>query len=226
MKLPIIQIAGISGIDEALMIAKCGATHLGFPYGLDVNSEDTTEEEAAWIIQNLPSNIKPVLITYHNKATKIFALMNKLGCRIVQVHGQISVDELLNLKKIFPGVEVWKGLIVKPDNSGYLLETIKNTEPFSDAFITDTYDQETGASGATGKTHDWQISKNIVNISKKPVIIAGGLNPENVAEAVRQTRPAGVDVHTGVENMDGLKRKNLVKAFVNNAKKAFSEILL
>lgn len=57
--------------------------------------------------------------------------------------------------------------------------------------------------------------------SKKPVILAGGLNPENVAQAIKETCPAGVDVHTGVENLNGLKSKLMVEAFIQNAKKAF-----
>ncbi len=75
-----------------------------------------------------------------------------------------------------------------------------------DAYITDTYDPVTKASGATGKTHNWEISKNLVELSAKPVILAGGLNPENVYDAILKVKPAGVDVHTGIENVIWKKR--------------------
>lgn len=91
-----------------------------------------------------------------------------------------------------------------------------------DAFITDTYDPLTGASGATGKIHNWDVSRRIVEASQRPVILAGGLNPENVRDAILYVKPAGVDVHTGVEGPDGRKDEVLVKAFVSEAESAFA----
>ena len=90
-------------------------------------------------------------------------------------------------------------------------------------FITDTFDPATGASGATGKTHDWTVSRKLVELSPKPVILAGGLNPSNVYEAIRIVRPAGVDVHTGVEDSSGRKSRSLIEAFVNEAARGFAE---
>jgi phosphoribosylanthranilate isomerase len=90
-----------------------------------------------------------------------------------------------------------------------------------DAFLLDTFDPLTGASGATGKIHDWGISRRLVKISLRPVILAGGLTPLNVRQAVLTVRPAGVDVHTGVENHNGWKEQKLVKKFVSEAREAF-----
>lgn len=219
---PIIQVAGISGMEEALMIASVGATHIGFPFCLDFHHEDTSEEEAADIIRKLPTSAKPVLITYLNKNREIYGLMQKLGCSIVQLHGKVAREEILNLKRIFPEVEIWKSLVINPLNHDDIFLTLKNLEPVVDAFITDTFDPDTGASGATGKTHDWAISRKIIFSSLKPIIIAGGLTPDNVYECIRSTGPAGVDVHTGVEGVDGMKRKDLVESFVKNANKAFA----
>jgi len=74
-----------------------------------------------------------------------------------------------------------------------------------DALILDTYDPMTGRHGATGQTHDWSISRQIVAQIRTPVILAGGLTPDNVAEAIRTVRPWAVDVHTGVEDADGTR---------------------
>jgi phosphoribosylanthranilate isomerase len=95
-----------------------------------------------------------------------------------------------------------------------------------DAFITDTYDPATDACGATGKVHDWNISRRLVDISPKPVMLAGGLNPDNVRQAIAHVRPAGVDAHTGVEGSDGRKDAILVRAFVREALAAFQEFSL
>ena len=70
----------------------------------------------------------------------------------------------------------------------------------------------------------FRSSKKIIEISKKPVILAGGLNADNVREAILTVKPAGIDVHTGIENKSGRKDPELLTRFVQNAKKAFEEI--
>jgi phosphoribosylanthranilate isomerase len=224
MTSPTIQVAGIRSLAEAKMLARSGVTHLGFPFGLDHHAEDTTPGEAADIISQLPTGIRPVLITYLAKAGEIHNLMNTLGCTIVQLHGAVPVDEIIGLRYLFPKVEIWKSLVIHPENPEEVFHLLHELDPVADAFITDTFNPETGASGATGKTHDWQVSRRIVMMAKKPVILAGGLNPDNVYYAVIQTCPAGVDVHTGVEDDNGFKRKDLVELFVKNALRAFGEI--
>ena len=100
----------------------------------------------------------------------------------------------------------------------------KTYAPFVDAYITDTHDPSTGADGATGKTHDWRISRELVKISPKPVILAGGLNPGNIQAAIAEVQPAGVDVHTGVEDDSGRKSSEKVAAFVAATRKGFAAI--
>ena len=81
-------------------------------------------------------------------------------------------------------IKIWKSLIVKQGNIDELTATLRKFEPYVDAFITDTFDPVSGASGATGIAHDWGISKKLVGVSKKPVVLAGGLNAENVFETI------------------------------------------
>ena len=95
--------------------------------------------------------------------------------------------------------------------------------PLVDGFITDTYAPETGASGATGRTHDWTVSRGLVQLSPKPVILAGGLTPTNVRQAIAEVRPAGVDVHTGVEDASGRKDRAKVLAFVAESMAGFAQ---
>lgn len=218
----IIQIAGIIDEAEARMVLEAGATHLGFPFRLDFNKEDLTETQAAGIIKKLHIGEQSVLITYLDKSDEIIELAGFLGCKSVQLHGPISLLELEKLRTAEPLLGIWKSLVVKKDNVDELLRMIQSIEHLADAFITDTFNPETGASGATGKTHDWQVSNKITRQSKKPVIIAGGLTPDNVRDTIRQINPFGVDVHTGVENRDGCKDRDKVKSFVDEAKKAFS----
>jgi phosphoribosylanthranilate isomerase len=84
--------------------------------------------------------------------------------------------------------------------------------------ILDTYDPVTGRHGATGKTHDWSLSRQIVLQSRRPVILAGGLTEANVGDAIRAVRPWAVDVHTGVEDADGTRNFDKLRSFIARAK--------
>ena len=220
----IIQIAGIIDQEEADMLVDTGVHQLGFPFGLAVHKEDITEKDAAKIIGSLRPSVSAVLITYLNEAEKILDLCKRIGTAKVQLHGDISLTELIRLKALFPDLSVIKSLIVRYHNLAKLESDISAFSPYVDAFITDTYDQITGACGATGKTHNWDISRRLVEISPRPVMLAGGLNPENVRRAIAHVRPAGVDAHTGAEKSDGRKDADLVRKFVREATEAFASL--
>jgi phosphoribosylanthranilate isomerase len=220
----LIQVAGIIDSVEAEMLMNLGVEYLGFPLRLPVNKDDLTEVEAINVIKYIVPPHKPVLITYLDVASDIIAFCDKLNVNIVQLHGKILVEELKKLKTIRPDIEIIKSLVVYKDNYSELNSIVQNLSEWVDLFITDTFDPATGASGATGKTHDWDISSRLVEVSPKPVILAGGLNPSNVRQAVLQIKPAGVDVHSGVESANGRKDYNLVKNFVKEAKQAFNQI--
>ena len=221
----LIQIAGVIDKEEAKLLMKLGVDYLGFPLRLPVNKEDLTEDEAVEVIKTITPPHQSVLITYLNMAEEIISFCDKLNVKIVQLHGDISFDELVNTKTIRPDLEIIKSLVVASDNYDKLVKIVETFSPWVDAFITDTFDPVTGAEGATGKTHDWSISKKLVELSPKPVIIAGGLNHKNVKQAILEIKPAGVDVHTGVELANGRKSAELVKALVREAKEGFDLII-
>ncbi|HQQ03486.1 MAG TPA: phosphoribosylanthranilate isomerase [Kiritimatiellia bacterium] len=220
----VIQIAGVIDQAEASMLMDCGVEYLGFPLRLAYHQEDLSEAEAGAIIRALPPPCAGVLITYLDQADEIDRFCRELGARHVQLHGGITVSELKKLRALNPDLCIFKSLVVEQDNTGELRRTVEALAPLADAFITDTFDPATGARGATGKTHDWNISRMLVELSPKPVILAGGLNAENVREAILAVRPAGVDSHTGVEGPDGRKDHEKVKKFVREARAAFAGI--
>ena len=217
----LIQIAGVIDAAEAQMLQQCGIRYLGFPLRLPVHREDLTEQEAAAIIKSLAPPVFGVLITYLHEASEIAAFCHALGARIVQLHGDIERDELKRLKTLDPNLTVIKSLVIGMHEDTALEALVSTLSPFVDAFITDTFDPKTGASGATGKTHDWRVSRHLVELADKPVILAGGLNPENVKRAILEVRPAGVDSHTGVEDSTGRKSREKVRKFLSEANEAF-----
>jgi phosphoribosylanthranilate isomerase len=218
----LIQIAGVVDQAEADMLQECGVRYLGFPLRLPVHRPDLSEAEAERIIRGLARPAVGVLITYLERADEIVALCRALGTPIVQLHGDIECGELARLKTIYPTLTVIKSLVVGSRDTDALERLLQETTPFVDAFITDTFDPDTGASGATGRTHDWTVSRRIVERAERPVILAGGLTPENVAAAILQVRPAGVDAHTGLEDADGRKSPDKVRRFVAAARETFA----
>jgi phosphoribosylanthranilate isomerase len=218
---PIIQIAGIRSHREAEMLVDKGVRYLGFPHRLSIHKEDIAEEETRAIISRLPHDVHNVLITYLDRAEDIVELATYLGTDTVQIHGDIAVEEIKKLARDYAALDIIKSLVVTGDNEAMLKEMIRQYNPYVSAFITDTYDPKTGARGATGMTHDWDISRRIVESSDKPVILAGGLTPSNVADAISAVQPAGVDSHTGVEDDAGWKDPDLVELFVKEATMAF-----
>jgi len=224
----IVQIAGVIDRAEAEMLVAAGVDWLGFPFRLAFHREDLPEVEAARLIRTLPPPCEAVLITYLDRAHEIATLCRELGVRKVQLHGPVEPAELAALRALDPGLFLLKSLVVRPGGGRELETDLEAYRPWADAFLTDTYDPATGATGATGKTHDWAVSRRLVALARnadtagRPVILAGGLHPGNVARAIRDVRPAGVDAHTGVEGRDGRKDPALVRAFVRAAREAFA----
>jgi phosphoribosylanthranilate isomerase len=220
----LIQVAGIIDQAEADMIVEEGADWLGFALRLPAKNEDLSEADAAAIIKAIQPRNKGVIITYLTDADEIRSFCADMGVDAIQLHGDITPAELRRLRTIAPDLFLLKSLVVKADNIDELTRTVDGAAEFVDMFITDTFNPATGAKGATGLVHDWDISAELVRISPRPLMLAGGLNPQNVAEAIEKVRPAAVDAHTGLEDASGRKDRLKVRTFVTEARKAFDRI--
>lgn len=220
----VIQVAGVADALEAEVLLSSGTDLLGFPLRLDVHEEDAGESEVGWIIEKLRIRRRSTVITYLHTAADVLDLCDTVGAGNVQLHGEICIDQLALVRSARPRLSIIKSLIVKAGSGDDLTGLMQSCEPFVDAFILDSFDQDTGATGATGKVHDWSLSSELVRHARRPVLLAGGLTPENVGDAIRRVQPAGVDVHTGVEGADGRKDRNRVRRFVELARAAFSAL--
>jgi phosphoribosylanthranilate isomerase len=218
-----VQVAGIRGEAEARLCLAAGADLLGFPFRLPVHREDLAEAEAARLIATLGIGARSVLITYLERADEIAALAAALGCGWVQLHGAIALPELRALREARPGLRLIRSLVIRGDDPAGPLAELKACAPWVDAFLTDSHDPATGADGATGRTHDWRLSRALREASPRPLILAGGLEPGNVAAAIRAVRPAGVDAHTGLEDAAGAKDPARLDAFMRAARAAFQQ---
>lgn len=220
----LIQVAGIIDQAEADMIIEEGADWLGFALRLPAKNEDLSEADAAAIVAAIQPANRGVIITYLTDADEIKQFCADIGVTAIQLHGDVTPDELRKLRAIAPNLYTLKSLVVKSDNSDELAEIVDGAAPHVDMFITDTFNPATGAKGATGLVHDWDVSAELVRISPRPLMLAGGLNPDNIAEAIEKVRPAAVDAHTGLEGPDRRKDRVKVRTFVEEARKAFARI--
>ncbi len=130
--------------------------------------------------------------------------------------GKLSLTDVIKLKQKFPDLKIMRTIPVVDVKS---IKLAKQYEEVVDYLLLDTYEKKGAQLGVTGKTHNWEISRKIVNSVKIPVILAGGLGPDNVAKAIRKVKPAGVDSKTKTDKMGGHgKDMEKVKEFVKIAK--------
>lgn len=216
----VVQVAGVADLADAMAATAGGATHVGFPLRLAHHGEDCSDEQVRQIVAGLPPAVTAVLITYLERAGEISCLARSIGVYAVQLHGEPPLEEVLRLRRLEPRLALFKSLVVGTAKEAELAAHVERLAPHVDAFVTDSFDPRTGARGATGRTHDWRVSARLVERSPRPVILAGGLTPENVAAAIAAVRPAGVDAHTGVEDAAGRKSLARVREFAAAAREA------
>jgi phosphoribosylanthranilate isomerase len=167
----------------------------------------------------LPPYITPVIVTHLVDAASILDIVNKTGVTTLQLHGGNSSDDVRKICDSLPanGKIIFAVHIIK----GEIVPSLQEYYPFIDAVLLDSYNMTTGQVGGTGQIHDWALSAQIVRTSPVPVILAGGLTPANVEEAIRTVKPYGVDANSGLKNPGGGRDPELCKAFVVNARKAW-----
>jgi phosphoribosylanthranilate isomerase len=222
MEFPFIKICGIQTMLEASICVEAGATAIGCLVGLTHKAEDkVTAEQASRIFALVPRKVLTVMVTHLTLADDILAFAKQINPRAIQVHGDTSPEEVGKLSKVVgAGVRLIKNVHVMSSES--VSEAVRwDAEPVS-AVLLDS--RTADRLGGTGQTHDWRVSAKIVDAVRHPVILAGGLNPGNVAQAIEIVRSSGVDVNSGVENADGSKSISAVREFIQNAQAAFKRL--
>jgi len=216
----LVKICGLKRPEDVKLVSSARADFAGFIIGAIYKTEDEIKiEEYLELVKHLTSNVIPVVVTHFEDREDLIYLVETARVRVLQIQGNVSSGEIYFLKCRFPYLKVMKAVHVTGKES---IEVAEEYSKVVDALLLDTRTED--RIGGTGLTHDWNISAEIVKKVSKPVFLAGGLNPENVAEAIKVVRPAGVDVNSGTKSPDGFKDPEKVKLFVRRAKEAFRHL--
>jgi len=200
-----LKICGITNLDDALAATEYGADALGFNF-YKKSPRYIEPEKAAEIIAQLPPFIQPVGVFVNEREEKIREIQDLICIQTLQLHG----DESPEFCQRF-GSRVIKAFQVKDK------ESIKHMAQYHvGAFLLDSYRDD--LRGGTGVIFDWHLA--IVAKTFGRVILAGGLTPENAAEAVKLVQPYGVDVAGGVEREKGIKDQIKLKKFITEVRRA------
>jgi phosphoribosylanthranilate isomerase len=214
---PRVKVCGMTHEDDLAVAVDAGADAVGVVTDVPVDTpREVTTERAVELVAAVPPLVTSVLVTMPDDPASAVELARAVEPDAVQLHGDLSREAAATVAERVP-TSVIKA--VDADDPGL----IAGYADAVDALLVDSADAEGG--GGTGRTHDWDRTREAVTDLSTPVILAGGLTPDNVADAVRTVDPFGVDVASGVEVADAPdagRRKNpdAVREFVANAKAA------
>ena len=213
-----IKICGITSAHDAQVSALAGADAIGLNFWPQ-SKRFVGHELAREIVAALPSGMTKVGVFVNASADEIATTVDLVGLDWIQLHGDEPADMLAKLP---PSVPVLRAFRCGDDGLASLaryLSATKNSGRAADAVLVDAASE--GEFGGTGRRADWaRIAQDRNLIGELPLVLAGGLTPQNVAAAIDAVRPDGVDVASGVESRPGVKDAELVEKFVATARTA------
>jgi phosphoribosylanthranilate isomerase len=199
-----IKICGITDLEDARLAIACGADALGFIFAPSPRRVDPSRVEK--IVRLLPPGVFKVGVFVNEDPRRVLQIAGQCDLDFLQLHGEESPEYCRQVP-----LPVLKAIRVRDRESLQIAERYPMTFLLLDAWAPDR-------AGGTGKTFPWEIAREIRQ--KKNFILSGGLTAENVAEAIRELRPMGVDANSGVEKKPGVKDPVKVAHFIKKAREA------
>jgi phosphoribosylanthranilate isomerase len=199
-----VKICGLTSVEDALAAIEAGADALGFMFYAP-SPRCVTTKQAAGIIRCLPGLVTKVGVFVNPAEDEVRRAISECGIDTLQFHGEEPPEFCRRF-----GLKALKAFRVQGPEVLTLLSKYADTTWLLDSFVA-------GTRGGTGNTFNWEIAAQAVKLGGR-VVLAGGLTPENVAEAVRVVRPYALDVSSGVESAPGRKDATKVRAFIAAAR--------
>lgn len=207
-----VKICCISSLQEAELAIELGASAIGLvsemPSGPGVISENLISE----IASSVPKNIDTFLLTSKQSSKEIVEQLKRCKTNTVQIVDNLVSGSYSIIRNEIPKIKIVQVLHVQNEKS---IEDALKIENYVDAILLDSGNQnlEIKELGGTGKTHNWEISKAIVEQIKIPLYLAGGLNSQNIIEAITTVKPYGVDLCSSVRTNGKLDKQKLTEFF-------------
>ena len=222
-----VKICGITNIEDALAAVEMGADALGFVFHQN-SPRRVDPEHAGRIVAQLPPNLEIVGVFVDPAVQQINEIAQEVGLSAIQLHGyEFSGEKLQNLlnshkRKLFVALSAPNLLQSESGLGGFDLPSSSRNQISAIFLDSGNLDQP----GGTGRAFDWNRATSMASLIRKDfnLVVAGGLNPENVAEAIHILKPWGVDVSSGVESKPGKKDGAKVRAFIERARQAEATI--
>ncbi|MFZ0661825.1 MAG: phosphoribosylanthranilate isomerase [Acidobacteriaceae bacterium] len=209
-----VKVCANTSLEDARMAAEAGANAVGFVFAESVRRVTVAQVRA--ITPHLPENIEKIGIFVDASLNDLIAAIRDCGLTGVQFHSGCESDVAARLRERFPPQRL-RILNVIHFQRGVAMEMrVAQADQAVDAVVVDS--RTAKLVGGTGIRFDWQAARGSFAGSPLRLVVAGGLNPENVGEAIAALRPWGVDVASGVEAAPGKKDAARVRAFVENAR--------
>ncbi len=217
-----VKICGTTSVEDAQMAVDAGADYLGVLVNVSISERTNTIEQAKAIVDS--SSIPSLTLLYNMSAEEICQVVDAINPYGVHLLGHATIETIQELKKRL-NCKIWATVYLPVKGQGEvgvdkIKEQMRDQEKAcADAIVIDTVSVKTGGTssryGGTGKVADWDIAKELINEVQIPVFLAGGINPDNVREAIIKVDPYGVDLASGVESSkchrDPEKTKRLVE---------------
>ena len=207
-----VKICGNTRKEDVEQAIKSGADAIGFIVGFPSTPRNIDLDKAYQLMKDIPPSIDRVAVTNEDDQYLLYKIDEKLPITAIQLIGEGSYSQ--EIREILPDTQLIKVVHAEP---GSIIQFVSKFSKDYDTILIDSKTKD--IPGGTGLTHDWSLSrKAVTTIHPTPVILAGGLTPQNVEEAVRIVKPYSVDVSSGVESTPGVKDHSKVETFIKRAK--------
>ena len=211
---PKIKICCISSIEEANLAIAQGAAALGLVGKMPSGPGIISDELIYTIAKGVPTNIDTFMLTSETSAEAIIEHHKKTNTSTIQIVDALSDGTYAQIKNAVPSIKIVQ--VIHILNEASIEEALRISEQV-DALLLDSGNPnlQTKELGGTGRVHNWNLSRKIVEQSKRPVYLAGGINPMNIKQAVEEVQPYGIDLCSGVRTnklLDPIKLEQLFNA--------------
>jgi len=205
-----VKICGITSLEDAVMSVELGADILGFNFFVK-SPRYIAPKLAEGTITKLPTGVIAVGVFVNESIDTVSGIASETGIDLIQLHGDETPAFVKNLRDS-TGLQVIKAFRVSDQ---FNAAEVQNYEV--DAILLDSY--SASERGGTGEKFDWNVAAQVRELIPK-LYLAGGLNPQNVGEAIRSVRPFALDACSGLESSKGIKDRRKVEAFIRNVREA------